>query len=140
MAGVPGTAAEIRMDYSQTAGGTTGRVLPTGRPRDSLFIPEFGRSIEISIVDIAKATCFFHAAEAGIAGTEGPDAFTEEILGRFWAIRNAAARHIGLAPESRLPTPVAVAAPAEYVNYMTKQPVGADEVSFVARRVIGPRS
>src|SRR3546814_9300464 len=73
MAGVPGTAAEIRMDYSQTAGATTGLVLPTGRPRDSLFIPEFGRSIEISIVDIAKATCFFHAAEAGIAGTEVPD-------------------------------------------------------------------
>src|SRR3546814_12145466 len=73
-----------------------------------------------------------------MSGTVGPEAFTEEILGRFWAIRNAAARQNGLAPESRLPTPVAVAAPAEYVNYMTKQPVGADEVSFVARRVIGP--
>lgn len=138
IAGVPGTAAEIRMDYSQTAGATTGRVLPTGQPRDSLYIPEFGRSIEISIVDIAKATCFFHAAEAGIAGTEGPEAFTEEILNRFWAIRNAATRHIGLAPGSRLPTPVAVARPAGYVNYMTKQPVHAEDVSFVARRVIGP--
>jgi 2-methylaconitate cis-trans-isomerase PrpF len=138
IAGVPGTAAEIRMDYSRTAGATTGSILPSGNPRDTVFIPEFGRSIEISVVDVAKATCYFHARDIGIEGTEGPDALTADILQRFWAVRNAAARLIGREDEKRLPTPVAVAVPASYVNYMTKEPVRAEDVSFVARRVIGP--
>jgi 2-methylaconitate cis-trans-isomerase PrpF len=138
IAGVPGSGAEIRMDYSRTSGATTGSVLPTGNPCDRIHVPEFGRDVEVSIVDVAKATCFFHAREVGLSGTEGPDAFTAEILARFWAIRNAAARAVGLAPESRLPTPVAVAEPAPYQNYMTKETVSAEAVSFLARRVIGP--
>jgi 2-methylaconitate cis-trans-isomerase PrpF len=138
IAGVPGTGAEIRMDYSRTTGATTGSILPTGNPVDRIFVPEFGREIAVSIVDVAKATCYFHAAEVGIAGTEGPDAFTSEILDRFWAIRNAAARHVGLAPASRLPTPVAVAAPADYRSFTTGEMVRAADVTFVARRVIGP--
>ena len=138
IAGVPGTGAEIRLDYSRTAGATTGSILPSGNPVDSLFVPELGRQIDISIVDVAKATCYFHAREVGLAGTESPDAFTPEILDRFWAIRNAAARHVGLSPESRLPHPVSVAAPAPYRNFMTGETVSADAVSFVARRVLGP--
>lgn len=138
IAGVPGTGAEIRLDYSRTAGATTGSILPSGRPVDRLFVPELGREIDVSIVDVAKATCYFHACEVGIAGTESPDAFTSEILDRFWAIRNAAARHVGLSPESRLPHPVSVAAPAPYRNFMTGETVPAQAVSFVARRVMGP--
>src|SRR5690606_10202125 len=65
-------------------------------------------------------------------------AFTPEVLDRFWAIRNAAAAHVGLAPESRLPHPVSVIAPTDYENYMTKETVSAKDVSFVARRVGGP--
>jgi 2-methylaconitate cis-trans-isomerase PrpF len=115
IAGVPGSGAEIRMDYSRTSGATTGSVLPTGNPRDRIHVPEFGRDVEVSIVDVAKATCFFHAREVGLSGTEGPDAFTAEIL-----------------------APVAVAEPAPYQNYMTKETVPAEAVSFLARRVIGP--
>jgi len=136
--GVPGTAAEIRLDYSSTRGASTGKLLPSGKPRDELHVPELGKSITVSFVDVAKATMYFHAADAGIKGTEGPDEFTPEILQRFWAIRNAGAKYIGLAPESRLPHPVSVLAPTDYVDYMTKQPVRADAVSFVARRVGGP--
>lgn len=138
IAGVPGTGAEIRMDYSGTAGATTGKILPTGNARDQLFIPEFGRSVTVSIVDVAKATCYFHAADIGIKGTEGPDEFTSDILDRFWAIRKAAAIACGLGPDSRLPTPVAVAVPVDYINYQTKERVPKEAMSFAARRVIGP--
>ncbi len=138
IAGVPGTAAEIRMDYSRTEGATTGRILPTGHPRDELFVPELGRAITVSIVDVAKATLYFRAADIGLTGIEGPDEFTPEILDRFWALRNAAAKAIGLAPDSRLPTPVAVAPPAEYADYMTRTRIPKEAVSLVARRVIGP--
>ncbi len=138
IAGVPGTGAEIRMDYSGTVGATTGKLLPTGNPRDDIFVPELGRAVTISIVDVAKATCYFHAEEVGITGTEGPDQFTADILDRFWAIRKAAAIAVGLGPKSRLPTPVAVARPQPYTNYLTKETMTVESMNFVARRVIGP--
>jgi 2-methylaconitate cis-trans-isomerase PrpF len=136
--GVPGTGAEIRLDFSRTQGASTGKLLPSGRLLDEIYVPELGRSITVSFVDVAKVTMFFHAHDVGICGTESPEEFTPEILGRFWAIRDAGARHIGLPLDSRLPHPVSVIAPEDYVNYMSKAPVGAGEVSFVARRVGGP--
>jgi len=138
IAGVPGTGAEIQLDFARTKGATTGSLLPSGNVVDEIYVPELGKSITVSIVDVAKVTLFFHARDIGIRGTETPDEFTPEILNRFWAIRNAGAKHIGLPPESRLPHPVSVIAPADYTNYMTKRTVRADEVSFVARRVGGP--
>ena len=138
IAGVPGTGAEIQLDFARTRGATTGSLLPSGNVIDEIYVPELGKSITVSIVDVAKVTLFFHARDIGIRGTETPDEFTPEILNRFWAIRNAGAKHIGLPPESRLPHPVSVIAPADYTNYMTKTTVSANEVSFVARRVGGP--
>lgn len=138
IAGVPGTGAEIRMDYSRTAGATTGRMLPTGNLKDSLYVPELGQNVEVTVVDVAKATCFFRAEEIGLTGLESPDAFTDEVLERFWAIRKAAAIASGLGPDSRQPAPVCVAPAADYVNYMTKDTVSAGSMSFAARRVIGP--
>lgn len=138
ISGVPGTGSEIRMDYARTVGATTGRLFPTGNPRDDIHVPELGRTVTMSIVDVAKATVYVHARDLGISGAESPDQFTPEILDRFWAVRNAAARFIGLPMDSRLPTPVAVAPPAEATNFMTGQPILASAMSFTARRVIGP--
>jgi 2-methylaconitate cis-trans-isomerase PrpF len=136
--GVPGTGAEIRMDYSRTTGSTTGKLLPTGNRRDALYVSQLGRSVEVSILDVAKPTLYFRAEEVGIIGTESPEAFTPEILDRFWAIREAAAELIGLGKNSRVPTPVAVAPPATYTNFMTKATIPAETMSFTARRVLGP--
>ena len=136
--GVPGSGAEIRLDFSRTTGSTTGKLLPTGNRRDTLFVPKLGRSVEVSILDVAKPTVYFRAEEVGITGTEGPEAFTQDILDRFWAIREAAAEAIGLGKKSRVPTPVAVAPPASYTNYMTKAVIPALSMSFTARRVLGP--
>lgn len=138
IAGVPGFGAEIRMDYSGTLGAMTGKLLPTGNLKDRLFVPELGTSVEVSLVDVAKATCYFHAEEIGITGTEGPDEIGPETLALFWAIRKAAAIACGFGPESRHPLPVAVAPAQDYVNYLTKETVAAEDMSFVARRVVGP--
>jgi 2-methylaconitate cis-trans-isomerase PrpF len=136
--GVPGTGAEIRLDFSQTTGSTTGKLLPTGNRRDRLFVPELGRAIEVSIVDVAKPTLFFRAEDLGLRGTESPDQLTPDLLEHFWAIRAAAAEAIGLGRSSRMPTPVAVAPPASYTDYMTKNEILAEAMSFTARRVLGP--
>src|SRR3546814_19156428 len=95
------------MDYSRTTGATTGRLLPTGNLRDRLPVPELGQDVEVSVVDVAKATCFFRAEDIGLKGTESPGEFTEGILQLFWAIRTAAAIASGLCPYSRQPAPVA---------------------------------
>jgi 2-methylaconitate cis-trans-isomerase PrpF len=40
--GVPGSGARILIDFADTAGGATGRLLPTGQPVDRLEVPGFG--------------------------------------------------------------------------------------------------
>ncbi|WP_319454690.1 MULTISPECIES: PrpF domain-containing protein [unclassified Mycobacterium] len=138
IAGVPGTGAEIRLDFSGTAGAMTGKILPTGAPSDQLFVPELDRSITVSIVDVANAAVFFHAADVGLAGTEGPAEFTPEILDRYLFIQLAAANLIGMDGKDGFPRPVAVAEPASYVDYMTGQTIAADAVDMLGRRVILP--
>jgi 2-methylaconitate cis-trans-isomerase PrpF len=138
ISGVPGTSAEIRLDFSRTTGATTGKLLPTGNRKDTLYVPALGHSVEVSIVDVAKATLYFRAEAIGLTGTESPDAFTPAILDRFWRLREVAAEAIGIGSNKRLPTPVAVAPPAAYQNYMTKAMIRAEEMSFATRRVLGP--
>jgi 2-methylaconitate cis-trans-isomerase PrpF len=135
--GVPGSGAEIRLDFSRTTGSATGKLLPTGNRRDKLHVAKLGQTIEVSIVDVAKPTVYFRAEEIGMTGTERPQDFTPELLDRLNAIREAAALMIGFDKDSRVPTPVTVAPPATYTNFMTGKPVPAESMSFSARRVLG---
>jgi methylitaconate Delta-isomerase len=138
IAGVPGTAAEIRLDLSDTAGAMTGKLLPTGAPSDEVWVDALGRSITVSIVDVANAAVFFRASDVGLTGSEGPAEFTDEILDRYTAIQAVAAQLAGMPESNSFPRPVAVAPPQSFRNYMTGETVGADEVDFLGRRVILP--
>jgi 2-methylaconitate cis-trans-isomerase PrpF len=135
--GVPGSGAEIRLDFSRTTGSTTGKLLPTGNRRDQLYVKALARTLEVSILDVAKPTAFFRAGDVGLTGLESPEEFTPEILDRLNSIREAAALLIGLDKDSRVPTPVTVAPPATYKNFMNGKPVLAESMSFAARRVLG---
>ena len=65
IAGVPGTGSPILMDFSNTAGAATGKVLPTGNPVDIL---ETSRGpIQISIVDVANPCVFVLAKDVGMS-------------------------------------------------------------------------
>jgi 2-methylaconitate cis-trans-isomerase PrpF len=138
IAGVPGTGAEIRLDFSQTAGAMTGKILPTGAPSDQLYVPELDRSLTVSIVDVANAAVFFHAADVGLKGTEGPAEFTSEILDRYLYVQLAAAKLVGMESHNGFPRPVAVAVPQSYTDYMTGRTIAADDVDMLGRRVILP--
>ena len=74
--GVPATGAEIVLDYTGTVGAATGRLLPTGRPRDVLDVPLLGRSMQVSIVDVANLCVVVAATDVGMTGTEEPAEFT----------------------------------------------------------------
>ena len=69
--GVPGTGAKIAMDWSQTAGGATGKILPTGKPLDQIVID--GREYSVSVIDAGNITVFLRADELEFDGTETPE-------------------------------------------------------------------
>lgn len=69
--GVPGTGAKITLDWSDTAGGITGNVLPTNKACDIISVE--GRDYRVSVVDAGNMAVFIHAAQLGLKGTETPD-------------------------------------------------------------------
>lgn len=146
--GVPGTGAEIRMDYRGTIGAKTGQMLPTGRVTDEIGL-EDGSTVTVSLCDVANPCLFIHAAEAGAAeagidGGEQPDAIAANapLLARLTEIRGKAAQRIGLAADWReadtqspsLPLIVIVSAPAAY-STMLGATVAADSMDIRARLV-----
>lgn len=72
IAGVDGTAAELRVDFLNPAGSKTGKLLPTGKPLDVLEVPGLGR-IEATILDVSNPLVLVRAADIGLKGTELPD-------------------------------------------------------------------
>jgi 2-methylaconitate cis-trans-isomerase PrpF len=68
--GVPGTGARIGMDWSDSVGAFTGKLLPTGNATDIIKTDE--GSFEVSLVDAGNPLVFIKASSLGIAGTESP--------------------------------------------------------------------
>lgn len=89
--GVPGTGAEILMDYAGTIGSRTGVLLPTGGTVATVAL-EDGRMIEASVCDVSNPCVFVAASSLGLRGNERPEeieadealiATTEEIRGKL---------------------------------------------------------
>ena len=68
--GCPGTGAKITLDWSEAVGGSTGKLLPTGKAKDT--IAAGGKNYTISIVDAGNIVIFVRAEEFGLKGTETP--------------------------------------------------------------------
>jgi len=74
--GVPGTGAEIAMNWVGTVGARTGHLLPTGNPFDEITL-EDGRTIKVTICDAANPCVWVLASDFGLDGSE----LIEEIDG-----------------------------------------------------------
>jgi len=134
--GVPGTGAPIALDFSETGGGITGSLLPTGNPSD-LVETSIG-PVEISIIDLANLTVFFAADSVGMTGTEAPSEISDQQLESIEAVKQAAASLLGMPSNGLTPVPAIVAGPAPYVSYATGGRVESEDVDLVAR-VVGGR-
>lgn len=134
--GVPGTGAPIALDFSNTAGGTTGALLPTGNPTDVLDT-SLG-PVEATIVDLAMLSVYFEAHAVGMKGTEGPGDMTPEHFEAIAAVKKAAAARVGIDNDGLLPVPVVVSEPAGFRSFATGEDISATEVDLTAR-VIGGR-
>jgi 2-methylaconitate cis-trans-isomerase PrpF len=101
MPGVPGTGAKINVDFSQTAGGACGALLPTGNARDRFQFRD-GTTIDVSLVDIANPHVYVHARDFGLSGTETVAQINGDaaLLERVEEVRGWAAMKFGLVKDA----------------------------------------
>ena len=141
IAGAPGTGAKIRLDFRETAGSVTGRLLPTGRVTDTLAL-DGGRSRTVSFVDCANPFVFVRAADLGLTNTESVDEWAAHptALKAMEEIRCAAAEILGIARDRRTASrespgvpKVALVAPPQAFMSLSGQPVSAAEAHILAR-------
>jgi 2-methylaconitate cis-trans-isomerase PrpF len=97
ISGVPGTGSRITLHFVDPGGSLTGRLFPTGKPRDILQVPGLG-DVELTIIDAANPVVLVQAALLGLQGTEIEEIDSgESIKAKLEQIRCAAAVRIGLA-------------------------------------------
>jgi 4-oxalomesaconate tautomerase len=92
IAGVPGTAAAIRIDFRDTSGSVCGTLLPTGDTLDQLD------GIEATLIDNGMPMIVLRASDLGRSGYEAPAELNsdEELKARLEAIRILAGERMGL--------------------------------------------
>ncbi len=131
--GVPGKGARITLDFLDPGGAVTGKLLPTGNPRDILEVPSVG-AVEASLVDATNPMVFVRAKDVSLLGTELPDAVdADRALGaRLEAIRAAGAKAMGMAPGPAVPKIAMVAPPAAF-RALDGRPVQPAETDICAR-------
>jgi 4-oxalomesaconate tautomerase len=90
--GVPGTGAPITLDFVEAVGSKTGKLLPTGRVRDTVD------GIEVSCVDLAMPMVIARASDFGKTGAESRNELNadSELFERIEPIRRKAARLMGM--------------------------------------------
>lgn len=138
IAGVPGQGAKIVMNFPNSAGSKTGRLLPTGNVQDSMILRD-GRRVQVSLVDAANPSVFVKASDIGLTGKELPaDCDTNPgILEVIEEIRALAGVMMGLAASVEQVGPavpkVAFVAPAQDYPTSEGKLITTKEVDLVAR-------
>lgn len=112
MVGLHGTGAPIFLDFRLGAGAMTGRLLPSGQPRDDWD------DAAISIVDLACLCVMVEAGSLGITGGEAPRQIEQDaaVMARVRALHDAARARVGLpalSHPSGVPYVVALSAPVD---------------------------
>ena len=138
IAGVPGSGAEIELDFAGNVGSVTGKLLPTGHALDIVEIDRVG-PVRISVVDVANPMIFVLAGDFGVKADEGPDQLDgrSQLFSRLEQVRHLVARNIGLpAVTTSYPLLSLVRAPAPYRRFDTGEPVSADAMDIWSRELV----
>ncbi|KAI0034727.1 PrpF protein [Vararia minispora EC-137] len=110
IAGVPGKASAIVLDFLEPAGAGTGKLLPTGSAIDTL--PSPGGSVQASLVDATNPSIFVHDANLnsalGLAPFAPLDYSDPRVLDFLETIRQAGAVRMGLDPSAQAQPKIAV--------------------------------
>ena len=142
IAGCPGTGAKITIDWSDTGGAVTQKILPTGNVKDVLRVEGLG-DVTVSIVDSGNPIAFIHAESVGMKGTENPYEIDgdHDLLERLERIRSVAAEKMGFVKDWKTATVQSqyapfitmVNSPSSYTDYTTGREVDAGSFDILAR-------
>ena len=126
--GVAGRGARIALDFVDPGGAGTGKLLPTGRPIDTVD------GLSASLVDATNAMVFVRAKDIGLTGTESPQAMDGDraLMERLERIRVAAALMMGIPGSAATPKVAVVAPPASFTGLDGNAYTG-DQMDLVAR-------
>ena len=118
ISGVPGTAAEIRLDFDDIEGSSCGALLPTGNVVDVI------NGVECTLVDNGMPTVVMRATDVGATGYETVDELeaNTELRGRVEAIRLLAGpmMNLGDVTSTTVPKMTLVAPPADGGDISTR--------------------
>ena len=138
--GVPGTGAKIAMDWSDTTGAFTGKLLPTGNPKDEIETED--GVFPVSLVDAGNPLIFIKAESLGLKGTEDPGTIEANsiLMNKIERIRSKGAQMLGLVDDYKDATEKSpynpffaiISHPADYTA-LNDIKVEADNIDLVSR-------
>ena len=100
IAGVDGTAGELKVNFLNPAGSRTGKLFPTGTVKEMLKVPGYGE-VEATILDVSNPIVLVRAEALGLTGTELPAEAdgNKKASAMLEAIRGAACVKMGFATD-----------------------------------------
>ena len=92
IAGVPGTAAPILLNFADAVGGATGKLMPTGKPLDQI------EGVDVTCLDVCMPVVIARAADLGKTGRESAKELDadRDFMARIERIRRAASLAMGM--------------------------------------------
>ena len=115
IAGVPGKATRILLDFVDPGGARTGKLLPTGNSVDHLIINHEGTGAQytVSLVDATNPTVFVSSQDLFASPyLPSDDVYTRagsrDLLDKIECIRNAGADAMGLDPSAQAQPKIAL--------------------------------
>ncbi|MGH7775265.1 MAG: 2-methylaconitate cis-trans isomerase PrpF family protein [Candidatus Binatia bacterium] len=137
--GVPGSGSKILLDFINSGGSVTGKLLPTGKVKEEIKFSTVG-TLTVSLVDAANPFVFVRASDLDLQG----NATLEEIAGnsvllkKCEEIRSVVAEIMGIAKKEeatqKSPGVPKIALVSPPTSYQTpKGTVDASDVDIIAR-------
>ena len=144
--GISSTSAPIRLDFLEPGGSMTGRLLPTGKPIETLTLqsPEPGvqataHTFHVSCVDAANPMVFVLASDLGLNGTETDAQLSAKATQDLMTIRAQMAVRMGLAKNfndaaTTMGTPkIAIVGPPVDYYTPTRRLIRARDIDILVR-------
>ncbi len=145
--GVPGSGAEILMNWVGTVGAVTGRLLPTGRAVDNIAL-ESGRTIAASLCDAANPCVWVNACDFAVPASAGSADINDDpqVMDLLREVRGKAAVAFGFTRDWRRawqesPTVpiIGLVAPPENYQSLSGDAVHAADMDLIVRLIFMDR-
>jgi hypothetical protein len=138
IAGVPGTAAPIYLDFADTAGSISGKLLPAGVTVEL----QAHKTVRATICDVGNPMVFVRADDFAISPQATVDELNarRDLLDALEGVRCQAATYLGLIKDGRpvsasIPSVAIVGAPGNYIAYSSNEKISADNMDFWSREI-----